>query len=39
MSRIKKTLRVLVASNDGFLYIYCLDTSIGGDCQLIRQFR
>jgi autophagy-related protein 18 len=37
--RIKKSLKVLLASEDGFLYIYNLDVSEGGDCQLIRQFR
>ena len=37
--RIKKSLRVLLASEDGFLYMYNLDVNEGGDCQLIRQFR
>lgn len=39
LSLIKKTLRVLLASEDGFLYMYNLDVNEGGDCQLIRQFR
>ena len=32
-------MRVLLASEDGFLYMYNLDVTEGGDCQLIRQFR
>lgn len=39
LSLIKKSLRVLLASEDGFLYMYSLDVTEGGDCQLIRQFR
>ena len=37
-SRIKKTLRLLLTSDDGYLYIYGLDVHEGGDCHLIRQF-
>ena len=37
--RIKKTLRLLLASEDGFLYVYGLDLNDGGDCSLIKQFR
>ncbi|CAB4054342.1 WIPI1_2 [Lepeophtheirus salmonis] len=36
---IKKVLRLLVASQDGYLYMYGLDVNEGGDCSLIRQFR
>ena len=36
--RIKKTLRLLLTSDDGYLYIYGLDVHEGGDCHLIRQF-
>ena len=36
--RIKKTLRLLLTSDNGYLYIYSLDTSDGGDCPMIRQF-
>lgn len=27
-----------MASEDGYLYVYSLDTTEGGDCALIRQF-
>ena len=37
-NRIKKTLRLLLTSDDGYLYIYGLDVHEGGDCHLIRQF-
>nr|XP_039259061.1 WD repeat domain phosphoinositide-interacting protein 2-like [Styela clava] len=36
---IQKLLRVIVASTDGYLYIYNLDTEEGGECTLIRQHR
>lgn len=36
---IQKLLRVVVASTDGYLYIYNLDTEEGGECTLIRQHR
>ena len=36
--RIKKMLRLLMASEDGYLYVYSLDVNEGGDCALIRQF-
>jgi len=35
---IKKTLRLLLTSDDGYLYIYGMDIQEGGDCHLIRQF-
>lgn len=38
-SRVKKVLRLLVATADGFLYVYNLDTNEGGDCTLIKQHR
>ena len=31
-------LRLLMASEDGYLYVYSLDVNEGGDCALIRQF-
>ena len=31
-------LRLLLASEDGYLYVYSLDVAEGGDCALIRQF-
>ena len=31
-------LRLLLASEDGYLYVYSLDVTEGGDCALIRQF-
>jgi len=38
LAMIKKTLRLLLTSDNGYLYIYSLDTSDGGDCPMIRQF-
>lgn len=35
---IRKSLRLLFASNEGVLYIYNLDIEEGGDCSLIKQF-
>ena len=31
-------LRLLMASEDGYLYVFSLDCNDGGDCPLIRQF-
>uniref|UniRef100_A0A8D8TZG5 WD repeat domain phosphoinositide-interacting protein 2 n=1 Tax=Cacopsylla melanoneura TaxID=428564 RepID=A0A8D8TZG5_9HEMI len=39
VTTIQKMLRLLVASTDGFLYVYNLDPNEGGDCVLIRQHR
>lgn len=36
---VQKTPHVLVASTDGFLYVYDLNVNDGGDCTLIRQHR
>ncbi|KAI2804924.1 WD repeat domain phosphoinositide-interacting protein 2 [Blomia tropicalis] len=36
---IQKTPHVLVASTDGYLYVYDLNIAEGGDCTLIRQHR
>jgi len=36
---IKKQLRLLVAAADGYLYVYNVDTTEGGDCTLIKQHR
>merc|ERR1711992_238742 len=38
LAMIKKMLRLLLASEDGYLYVYSLDVTEGGDCALIRQF-
>jgi len=38
LAMIRKSLRLLFASNEGVLYIYNLDTEEGGDCSLIKQF-
>lgn len=38
LAMIKKMLRLLLASEDGYLYVYSLDVAEGGDCALIRQF-
>lgn len=34
-----RTSKVLVASCDGFLYIYDLDVKFGGECNLVRQHK
>lgn len=39
LTMIQKVLRLLVASSDGSLYIYNLDSVDGGDCNLIKQHR
>ena len=38
LAMIKKMLRLLIVSEDGYLYVYSLDINVGGDCSLIRQF-
>jgi len=38
LAMIKKTLRLLLTSDNGYLYIYSLDMVEGGDCHMIRQF-
>lgn len=35
----ERTPHVLVASTDGYLYVYDLNVAEGGDCTLIRQHR
>ena len=37
--RIRKTLRLLLASSDGILYMYAVNLDEGGDCSLIKQFQ
>lgn len=37
--RIQKQMRLLVASQDGYLYVYSLDMNEGGDCTLLKQHR
>lgn len=39
ITAIQKVARVLVASADGYLYIYNLETNEGGDCTLVKQHR
>ncbi|XP_014235192.2 WD repeat domain phosphoinositide-interacting protein 2 isoform X1 [Trichogramma pretiosum] len=39
IATIQKVLRLLVASADGYLYVYNLDTQEGGDCTLFKQHR
>nr|CAD7458477.1 unnamed protein product [Timema tahoe] len=39
ITTIQKVLRLLVASADGYLYVYNLDTAEGGDCTLLKQHR
>ncbi|XP_046661044.1 WD repeat domain phosphoinositide-interacting protein 2 isoform X2 [Homalodisca vitripennis] len=36
---IQRAMRLLVASTDGFLYIYNLDPSEGGETSLVKQYR
>ena len=36
---IHKVLRLLVASAEGYLYVYNLDSAEGGDCTLLKQHR
>lgn len=37
IANIQKVPRLLVASQDGYLYIYNLDPNEGGECMLLRQ--
>ncbi|XP_043281446.1 WD repeat domain phosphoinositide-interacting protein 2 isoform X3 [Venturia canescens] len=39
ITEIQKVLRLLVASADGYLYVYNLDMTEGGDCTLLKQHR
>ncbi|XP_037804047.1 WD repeat domain phosphoinositide-interacting protein 2-like, partial [Penaeus monodon] len=39
IATIQKHPRVVVASTDGYLYIYNLNTTEGGDCTLLKQHR
>jgi len=36
---IRSSMRLLLASQDGYLYIYNLDQEDGGDCSLLQQFQ
>uniref|UniRef100_V9I9I7 WD repeat domain phosphoinositide-interacting protein 2 n=1 Tax=Apis cerana TaxID=7461 RepID=V9I9I7_APICE len=36
---VHKVLRLLVASAEGYLYVYNLDSTEGGDCTLLKQHR
>ncbi len=37
--RIKQLQRLLVASTDGYLYVYNVDRLDGGECTLLKQHR
>lgn len=39
LATIQKSPLILVASADGYLYVYSLDTNEGGDCTLMKQHR
>ncbi|XP_076287840.1 autophagy-related 18a isoform X2 [Lasioglossum baleicum] len=39
ITEVHEVLRLLVASADGYLYVYNLDTTEGGDCTLLKQHR
>ncbi|KAL5017993.1 hypothetical protein ScPMuIL_003715 [Solemya velum] len=39
IATVQKIPRLLVASQDGYLYIYNLDPNEGGECTLLRQHR
>ncbi|XP_076671376.1 autophagy-related 18a isoform X2 [Andrena cerasifolii] len=39
ITEVHNVLRLLVASADGYLYVYNLDTTEGGDCTLLKQHR
>lgn len=39
ISKIQNVLYIMVASLEGFLYIYELNTEIGGSCRLVKQHR
>ncbi|XP_026276029.1 WD repeat domain phosphoinositide-interacting protein 2 isoform X4 [Frankliniella occidentalis] len=39
ITMIQKQMRLLVASQDGFLYVYSLDMNEGGECTPLKQYR
>eukprot|EP00092_Neocalanus_flemingeri_P102330 GFUD01130890.1.p1 GENE.GFUD01130890.1~~GFUD01130890.1.p1 ORF type:complete len:480 (+),score=94.25 GFUD01130890.1:107-1546(+) len=39
LAMIRKSLRLLICNEEGFLLMYSLDTEEGGDCSLIKQFK
>nr|XP_033332935.1 WD repeat domain phosphoinositide-interacting protein 2-like isoform X2 [Megalopta genalis] len=39
ITEVHEVLRLLVASEDGYLYVYNLDAAEGGDCTLLKQHR
>jgi len=39
LALIRKSLRLLICNEEGFLHIYNLDQEEGGDCSLIKQFK
>eukprot|EP00090_Calanus_glacialis_P045324 TRINITY_DN8342_c0_g1_i1.p1 TRINITY_DN8342_c0_g1~~TRINITY_DN8342_c0_g1_i1.p1 ORF type:complete len:459 (+),score=81.73 TRINITY_DN8342_c0_g1_i1:169-1545(+) len=39
LAMIRKSLRLLICNDEGFLHMYSLDQDEGGDCSLIKQFK
>ena len=39
VDRLQKKLHLLVCCEDALLYIYDIDTAMGGECNLIKQHR
>ena len=37
--RIQKVMRLLIASTDGYVYMYAINPVEGGDCTLLKQHR
>ena len=36
---IQKMPRLLIACQDGYLYVYTFDPTVGGECSLLKQHR
>lgn len=39
MCSIQKVVRLMIASADGYVYIYAINPAEGGDCTLLKQHR
>jgi len=39
LAMIRKSLRLLICNEEGFLHMYSFDQEEGGDCSLIKQFK
>ncbi|GAV05961.1 hypothetical protein RvY_16009 [Ramazzottius varieornatus] len=39
ITNLQKTPRLLIASSDGYMYIYAIDPNEGGDCTLLKQHK